>query len=136
MTSFKSWTSGGGGSSLFDLKGGVISSKQSKPMDIRNYIRADRFYTRSDIRLKSNIEDLTDDDLDKLKKVVPKSYKFQNGPEKHFGFIAQEVEKQFPHLVSTDNEGMKSVNYLEMIPLLLHKINDLERKLEEIKNNK
>ena len=51
MTSFKSWTSGGGGSSLFDLKGGVISSKQSKPMDIRNYIRADRFYTRSDIRL-------------------------------------------------------------------------------------
>ena len=136
MTSFKSWTSGGGGSSLFDLKGGVISSKQSKPMDIRNYIRADRFYTRSDIRLKSNIEELTDDDLDKLKKVVPKSYKFQNDHEKHFGFIAQEVEKQFPHLVSTDNEGMKSVNYLEMIPLLLHKINDLERKLEEIKNNK
>ena len=105
-------------------------------MDIRNYIRADRFYTRSDIRLKSNIEDLTDDDLDKLKNVVPKSYKFQNDHEKHFGFIAQEVEKQFPHLVSTDNEGMKSVNYLEMIPLLLHKINDLERKLEEIKNNK
>ena len=128
MTSFKSWTSGGGGSSLFDLKGGVISSKQSKPMDIRNYIRADRFYTRSDIRLKSNIEDLTDDDLDKLKNVVPKSYKFQNDHEKHFGFIAQEVEKQFPHLVSTDNEGMKSVNYLEMIPHLLHKINDLERK--------
>ena len=82
MTSFKSWTSGGGGSSLFELKGGIISSKQSKPMDIRNYIRADRFYTRSDIRLKSNIEDLTDDDLDKLKKVVPKSYKFQNDNEK------------------------------------------------------
>tara|TARA_B100002051_G_C16629227_1_gene582349 strand:- start:139 stop:549 length:411 start_codon:yes stop_codon:yes gene_type:complete len=136
MTSFKSWTSGGGGSSLFELKGGIISSKQSKPMDIRNYIRADRFYTRSDIRLKSNIEDLTDDDLDKLKKVVPKSYKFKNDNEKHFGFIAQDVEKQFPHLVSTDTEGMKSVNYLEIIPLLLHKINDLERKLEEIKNNK
>ena len=57
MTSFKSWTSGGG-DSLFELKGGVISSKTAKPMDIRNYIRADRFYTRSDIRLKSNIEDL------------------------------------------------------------------------------
>ena len=133
MTSFKSWSNN---NSLFELKGGVITSKQSKPMDIRNYIRADRFYTRSDIRLKSNIEELTDDDLDKLKKLVPKSYNFQNDDEKHFGFIAQDVEKQFPHLVSTDNEGMKSVNYLEMIPLLLHKINDLERKLEEIKNNK
>lgn len=31
---------------------------------------------------------------------------------------------------------MKSVNYLEMVSLLLHKINDLERKLDEIKNNK
>ena len=105
-------------------------------MDIRNYIRADRFYTRSDIRIKSNIEQLTNVDLDKLNKIIPKSYKFKGDDEKHFGFIAQDVEKEFPNLVSTDNEGMKSVNYLEMIPLLLHKINDLERKLEEIKNNK
>jgi hypothetical protein len=51
----------------------------------------------------------------------------------HFGFIAQEVEKVFPNLVNMDVDGMKSVNYLEMIPLLLHKINYLERKLEEIK---
>ena len=105
-------------------------------MDIRNYIRADRLYTRSDIRLKSDICDLNKDDLDKLNKLVPKSYKFKNDNKKHFGFIAQDLEKQFPHLVSTDNEGMKSVNYLEIIPLLLFKINDLERKLDEIKNNK
>tara|TARA_B110000444_G_C18821768_1_gene588123 strand:+ start:1756 stop:2151 length:396 start_codon:yes stop_codon:yes gene_type:complete len=130
MTSFKSWTKD---KQPFQVKGGIISSKQSKPMDIRNYIRADRLYTRSDIRLKSNICDLNKDDLDKLNKVVPKSYKFKNDNEKHFGFIAQDVEKQFPHLVSTDSNGMKSVNYLEMIPLLLFKINDLEKKLEEIK---
>ena len=132
MTSFKSW-SGTGGSSLFDLKGGVISSKQSKPLDIKNYIRCDRFYTRSDIRIKKDIENLTDNHLDKLDRLVPKSYKFKNDGLEHFGFIAQDVEKEFPNLVSTDMEGLKSVNYLEMIPLLLHKINDLERKLEEIK---
>ncbi len=135
MTSFKSW-SGTGGSSLFDLKGGVISSKQSKPLDIKNYIRCDRFYTRSDIKIKKDIENLTDNHLDKLYRLVPKSYKFKNDGLEHFGFIAQDVEKEFPNLVSTDMEGLKSVNYLEMIPLLLHKINDLERKLEEIKNNK
>ena len=134
MTSFKSW-SGTGGSSLFDLKGGVISSKQSKPLDIKNYIRCDRFYTRSDIKIKKDIENLTDNHLDKLDRLVPKSYKFKNDGLEHFGFIAQDVEKEFPNLVSTDMEGLKSVNYLEMIPLLLHKINDLERKLEEIKNN-
>ena len=47
-----------------------------------------------------------------------------------------DIEKIFPYLVSIDSDGMKSVNYLEMVPLLLHKINDLERKLDEIKNNK
>lgn len=132
MTSFKSW-SGTGGSSLFDLKGGVISSKQSKPLDIKNYIRCDRFYTRSDIRIKKDITNLTDNHLDKLDRLVPKSYKFKNDGLEHFGFIAQDMEKEFPNLVSTDMEGLKSVNYLEMVPLLLHKINDLERKLEEIK---
>lgn len=133
MTSFKSYTHN---KELFQLRGGSISSKQSKPIDIKNYIRADRFYTRSDIRLKSNICDLNNDDLDKLNKVVPKSYRFRNDNNKHFGFIAQDIEKIFPYLVSIDNDGMKSVNYLEMVPLLLHKINDLERKLDEIKNNK
>tara|TARA_B110000008_G_C16402753_1_gene336446 strand:+ start:150 stop:326 length:177 start_codon:yes stop_codon:yes gene_type:complete len=54
----------------------------------------------------------------------------------NFSFIAQDIEKIFPYLVSIDSDGMKSVNYLEMVPLLLHKINDLERKLDEIKNNK
>jgi hypothetical protein len=134
MASFKSW-SGTGGDSLFVLKGGVISSKQSKPLDIRNYVRCDRFYTRSDIRLKKNIDDLNDNHLDKLDKLLPKSYNFKKDDIKHFGFIAQDVEKEFPSLVSTDNEGMKSINYLEMIPLLLHKINDLERKIDELKNN-
>ena len=133
MSSFKSWSDN---NSLFELKGGVITSKQAKPLDIRNYIRADRIYTRSDIRLKNNIEELGDNDLDKLNKLVPKSYNFKNDNIKHFGFIAQEVEKEFPNLVSTDNDGMKSINYLEMIPLLLHKINHLERKIDELKNNK
>jgi len=62
---------------------------------------------------------------------------FRNDNNKHFGFIAQDIEKIFPYLVSIDSDGMKSVNYLEMVPLLLHKINDLGGgKLDEIKNNK
>ena len=130
MTNFKSWENN---SSLFEVKRAVITSKYSKALDIRNYIRANRFYTRSDIRLKNNIEELNDNHLDRLNRLVPKSYGFKNDGLEHFGFIAQEVEKDFPNLVSMDDDGMKSVNYLEMIPLLLHKINYLERKLEEIK---
>ena len=49
MAKFKSWTQS---TELFELKSGVISSKGAKPLDIRNYMRADRYYTRSDLRLK------------------------------------------------------------------------------------
>ena len=130
MANFKSWENN---SSLFEVKRAVITSKYSKALDIRNYIRANRFYTRSDIRLKNNVEELNDNHLDRLDRLVPKSYGFKNDGLEHFGFIAQEVEKDFPNLVSMDDDGMKSVNYLEMITLLLHKINYLERKLNEIK---
>jgi len=130
MTTFKSWSLQE--QNLFELRGGAVSSKLSKPMDIKNYIRANRFYTRSDIRLKSNINDLKEHDLDKLNNLVPKSYNLRNSKGIHFGFIAQEVEKEFPNLVSKDSDGMKSVNYLEMVPILLHKINSLEKKIEEL----
>ena len=38
-------------------------------------------------------------------------------------------------LVDTDSEGIKSLNYSQLIPLLLLQSNDLERKIEELKNN-
>ena len=130
MTTFKSWSLQE--QNLFELRGGTVSSKLSKPLDIKNYIRANRFYTRSDVRLKNNINDLTEHDLDKLNNLVPKSYNLKNSKGIHFGFIAQDVEKEFPNLVSKDSDGMKSVNYLEMVPILLHKINNLEKKVEEL----
>ena len=141
MTSFRSWnlgsSSGGGGSGgLFKLSSGLISSINSKPLDIQNYVRADNFYTRSDLRLKENISNINITDLDKLNLLIPKSYNVKKDNSKHYGFIAQEVEKLFPNLVNVDDNGMKSVNYLEIIPLLLLKVNDLERKIDEIKNNK
>ena len=64
------------------------------------------------------------------------SFNWKKNGEGSYGVIAQDVEKVYPNLISIDAEGMKSINYLEMIPLLLHKINDLERKVEELKNNK
>jgi hypothetical protein len=34
------------------------------------------------------------------------------------------VEKIFPHMVSTDEQGMKSVAYNEFIPLLIEKVKE------------
>jgi hypothetical protein len=47
----------------------------------------------------------------------------------HYGYIAQEVEKVLPTTVSTDNDGIKAVNYIEV---LVKKVNDLEKKIEQL----
>jgi hypothetical protein len=74
--------------------------------------------------------------------IHPKSFTFKNDLTKstHFGFIAQEIEQVFPNLVKTaigeDKRECKCVNYLEMIPLLLLKIQDLQAQIDELKSKK
>lgn len=52
----------------------------------------------------------------------------------HFGFLAQEVNTFFPHLVTEDDKGFLAINYVEFIPLLLKALqeqNDRIMKLEQ-----
>jgi hypothetical protein len=48
------------------------------------------------------------------------------------GLIAQEVERILPHLVDTDQNNIKGVNYVELIPYLLDAIKELNAKIEEL----
>jgi len=96
------------------------------------------FFTTSDVNLKTNIKDLSNnkkEHLDKLRNLIPKSYNFKNQETTSFGLIAQEVEKIYPEIVGTQKDGTKCINYTELIPLLLLQTNNMERKIEELKNN-
>ena len=95
-------------------------------------------YTTSDVNLKRNIKFLSNEEnkhLDNLKKLIPKSYNFENENKPSFGLIAQEVEKIYPNLVATNKDGIKNIDYTQLIPLLLLQSNNMERKIEELKNN-
>tara|TARA_B100000963_G_scaffold50553_1_gene38718 strand:+ start:9327 stop:9794 length:468 start_codon:yes stop_codon:yes gene_type:complete len=101
-------------------------------------MEAASFDVNSDVRLKNSIKSLSKQEiqhLDKLKHIIPKSYNLNNKEKKTFGFIAQEMEKIYPNLVNTNNKGIKSIDYIQLIPLLLLQSNNLERKIEELKNN-
>jgi len=83
----------------------------------------------SDKRLKENIKNITQNEKDKILQLVPKTYNFIDDTKKtkHYGIIAQEVELIYPELVKTDKtNGMKSLNYIELIPLLLEQIKELK----------
>ncbi|QHJ07846.1 tail fiber domain-containing protein [Hymenobacter busanensis] len=45
------------------------------------------------------------------------------------GLLAQEVERIYPELVSTDAQGYKAVNYAQLTPVLLEAIKELEAAL-------
>lgn len=91
---------------------------------------------RSDIKLKDNINDIEKEKLNNITKLESKTYTFKNDDNKkqHYGLIAQEVEKLYPELVSVDKDNIKSINYIELIPLLLEKIKSQDNEINEIKN--
>jgi len=100
--------------------------------------------TASDFKLKENIEDLNLSLCDKLLKVIPKQYNYKKDSNKyiHYGVIAQDLEEQLPNLVKNVNietdgkiEETKVVNYMEMIPFLMLKITDLQKQIDELKEN-
>ena len=51
----------------------------------------------------------------------------------HYGFVAQELQEIAPELIREDGAGYLSINYIELIPLLVQKVQDLSAEVEELK---
>jgi hypothetical protein len=92
-------------------------------------------YNPSDERLKENIEFISPEQVDNLFKINPIyfSYKQDRNKSKHFGVLAQDVEKVFPELVNRIEKDYKVVNYQELIPLLLSKMKQMQCEIDELK---
>jgi hypothetical protein len=95
----------------------------------------------SDAILKTNISTLNEDITDKITNLKPSSFEFKDDPSKriHYGFIAGEFELEYPELIhyKPDNKysKLKSINYLEIIPLLVHKIQKIQCEIDELKRS-
>lgn len=91
----------------------------------------------SDVNLKTNIIEITEVEANKVSLLRPVTYTYigDSKSQEHYGLIAQEVEKHFPHLVN-DNlfYNYKSINYVELIPILVSKIQQLENEIEHLKS--
>jgi hypothetical protein len=87
----------------------------------------------SDIRLKENIQNIPNNAIDNLVNLQSKQYTFINDPLKkiHYGYIAQDFEQLYPSLIATNADEIKAINYIELIPLLVEKINRLELEISE-----
>lgn len=62
----------------------------------------------------------------------PTLIELQDMSKKHYGISAEQLEDIYPDLVYEDADGNKSINYVEMIPLLLQSINELNAKIDNL----
>ncbi len=93
-----------------------------------NTVTATNFILSSDNRLKEKVEEVDNKSIN----VDWKTFEMKsNKGQKRYGVIAQELEEVHPEFVRTNEEGMKSVAYVD---LLIAKIAELEARLVKVEN--
>ena len=107
-----------------------------------NYV--DGYSGSSDERLKENIKPLEGSaekvaalravEFDWTDEREIKYAKKRTGTAHDFGFIAQEVEKIVPEIVGERRNGMKTINYAKVVPLLLDVIQNLTADVSDLKD--
>ena len=131
---------------------------------ISGTIYADNIVNTSDIRLKENIESVSEKKgersfLDKVASIDVLEYNlkdrtsdlFPNSDsdkpdekvtdfiarekaKRHYGVSAQELQQLFPNLVEEGQDGYLAVNYIELVPVLIRSIQELKAELDEARN--
>ena len=121
----------------FSINGGNVGIGKTNPsytLDVNGTIRGSNV-SPSDVRLKKDIRPI-DHPLDKITQLRGVSFDWkdeQKGTDRKIGVIAQEVEKQFPELVSTDSEGYKSVAYDKLTAVLIEAIKTQQAQIAELR---
>ncbi|MCX6783431.1 MAG: tail fiber domain-containing protein [Candidatus Levybacteria bacterium] len=117
------------------------NSTYSGDLTVTGTATAAHFDNVSDITLKSNVHSImfATELLDQLN---PVTFNWKSDNTRSFGLIAQDVEKIIPEIVRNKENGIKSVAYIELIPLLITAlreqkdyINGIEEKLNNLSSN-
>ena len=55
--------------------------------------------------------------------------------KKHYALSAEQLQDEFPDLVYEQEDGSKAINYVEMIPVLIQTINELNNKISKLESS-
>lgn len=131
---------------------------------VTGILTAGELTTLSDARYKSNIQQINSTALTKIAALNPVQYTMVSGNaialanteqsdttstmtmttsnedlaranKIHYGLLAQEVKELYPELVHEDAAGVMSINYTELIPLLIQAVQDLSEQVSVLSNS-
>ncbi len=102
----------------------------------------------SDASTKNNIQYLRENALDNIMQLKPISFyynlddrlfnaedtKSPAAQQKHYGFMAQELKEVLPDIVYMGQDSLLSINYLEIIPLLVKSIQNQQKRITDLEH--
>lgn len=119
---------------------GIGNTAPGAKLDVNGAVKCVSLTQTSDMRFKQNIATVSGA-LGKVMQLRGVGFDWRNGefPSMGFsngrqiGFIAQEVEKVLPELVSKDGNGFESVSYTSLVPVLVEAVKEQQATISEQK---
>ncbi|KPL07023.1 hypothetical protein AMJ86_06215, partial [bacterium SM23_57] len=118
---------------------GVGTNNPQHQLDVAGEMGCISLHEASDIRLKSNIKTIADA-LDKISQIRGVEFEWNDNAEargaiygrEQLGVVAQEMETVFPQLVSTSDDGYKSVDYTKLTAVLIEAVKELQSRTKKL----
>ncbi len=94
-----------------------------------------KVFPDSEKNIKEDITNIINEDVDELQ---PVKYKNKLNNKLEYGFIAHQVQDVFPEIVQGDKDGeeYQSINYLGLIPIMVHEIKQLKEEIRNLKRKR
>jgi len=89
------------------------------------------YYYASDISLKSELARITSP-LERILRLNGYTFAWKDSGAPDMGLVAQEVEEVFPSLVNTDDDGIKSVKYANLVAPIIEAIRELSSHISSV----
>ena len=140
--------------------GGVYAGYFNGPVKVTGTLTAQSVVTLSDYRVKNNVKSLSNSSLDNIMSMNVVEYNYDAdllmpaddsdtasvntrslqlskeksliATEKHYGLIAQELQQLYPNLVKESQDGYLTINYIEIIPLLIRSVQELKAEINTL----
>lgn len=109
-------------------------------------IQASAFTQLSSKYAKDNVEDITDEEADKVLNLRTVTFDYKNGQKNQVGFIAEEVLKILPNCVflpdgyvedaNAHESKLPSIDYSKFVPYIVKEIQVLNDRITKLEENK